>query len=110
MPRRRSKERSATVSARIPLSQSREIERMALTRGLRKSAMTQALLDVGIRETKLRESLELVRKRKLSVWKAARMAGIDYRTMLASLRTNNIPFPLSERELELELSELARNS
>jgi hypothetical protein len=37
------------------------------------------------------------------------MAGTDYRTMLAALRTHNVPFPLSERELQRELDELTRN-
>jgi predicted HTH domain antitoxin len=57
--------------------------------------MVRALLDLGIRETKLEEAIDLVRERKASVWRAARTAGIDYRTMLAALRTANVPFPLS---------------
>ena len=58
------------------------------------------------RETILKEILDLVRERKVSLWRAARMAGMDYRTMLATLRTHNAPFPLSERELQRELDEL----
>jgi hypothetical protein len=96
-------EKVVAVSMRIPRSQLREVERMALTRGLNRSTMVRALLDLGIKETKLKEGLDLVRERKASVWRAARTAGIDYRTMLAALRTNNVPFPLSERELEREL-------
>jgi predicted HTH domain antitoxin len=97
----------ARMSARIPRSQLQEVERLALTRGLGKSAMVRELVDVGMREMRLKESLDLVRERKVSVWTAARMAGIDYRTMLTALRTNNVPFPLSERELERELRELS---
>jgi len=102
-------ERIVTVSARIPRSQLREVERLALTRGLDKSSVVRALLDVGIRETKLKEALDLVREQKISVWRAARMAGTDYRTMLAALRTHNVPFPLSARELKRELDELTSN-
>ena len=101
------RERMARISARIPRSQLQEVERLALTRGLGKSAMVRELVDVGMREMRLKESLDLVRERKVSVWTAARMAGIDYRTMLTALRTNNVPFPLSERELERELRELS---
>jgi predicted HTH domain antitoxin len=97
----------ARISARIPRSQLQEVERLALTRGLGKSAMVRELVDVGMREMRLKESLDLVRERKVSVWTAARIAGIDYRTMLTALRTNNVPFPLSERELERELRELS---
>jgi predicted HTH domain antitoxin len=57
----------------------------------------------------MKEALELIRKRKISVWRAARMTGTDYRTMLAALRTHNVHFPLSEKELERELDELTSN-
>ena len=57
----------------------------------------------------MKEALELVRERKISVWRAARLTGTDYRTMLAVLRTYNVLFPLSERELERELDELTRD-
>jgi predicted HTH domain antitoxin len=102
-------ERIVTVSARIPRSQLREVEKLAATRGLDKSTVVRSLLDLGIKETKLKEALDLVRERKVSVWRAARMAGMDYRTLLVALRTHNIPFPLSEKELERELDELTRN-
>ncbi len=102
-------ERIVTVSARIPRSQLREVERLAHTRGLDKSTVVRSLLDLGIKETKMKEALDLIRERKVSVWRAARMAGIDYRTMLAALRTHNVPFPLSEKELERELDELTHN-
>src|SRR6266581_2196823 len=102
-------ERIVTVSARISRSQLREVEKLAATRGLDKSTVVRSLLDLGIKETKLKEALDLVRERKVSVWRAARMAGTDYRTLLAALRTHNVPFPLSEKELERELDELTHN-
>src|SRR2546421_12861936 len=87
-------ERIVTVSARIPRSQLREVERLALTRGLDKSSVVRALLDVGIRETKLKEALDLVREQKISVWRAARMAGSDHRSRVGTLRTQHVPLPL----------------
>lgn len=41
--------------------------------------MIRRLLELGIREEKLQLALDLVRERRVSVWKAAEMAGIDYR-------------------------------
>jgi len=102
-------EKVVTVSARIPRSQLREVERLADARGVDRSSVVRTLLDLGIRETKLREALDLVRERKVSVWRAARMVGIDYRDMLAALKTHNVPFPLSDKELERELRELTSN-
>src|SRR5438128_11405101 len=102
-------ERIVTVSARIPRSQLREVERLAQTRGLDKSSVVRSLLDLGIKETKLKEALDLVRERKVSVWRAARMAGTDYRTMLAALKTHNVQCPLSERQLQTGLDQCNRN-
>jgi len=61
---------------------------------------------VGIREARLRRALDLVRDGKISVWKAAEVAGVTYREMLEKLRTRNVPFPLSEGELKRELEEI----
>lgn len=99
------RERDATVSARILKSQLEEIDRLAGACGLSRSGMIRKLLELGIREEKLRLALDLVRERRVSVWKAAEMAGIDYREMLRALRTRNVPFPLSSEDLELELAE-----
>ncbi len=98
-------ERVVTVSARITKSQLRELQRLAEARGVDRSSVVRTLLDMGIRETKLQEALGLVRERKATVWKAADIAGIDYRDMLASLKTHNVPFPLSRKDLELELAD-----
>src|SRR2546422_4600748 len=94
-----------TVSARIPRSQLREVERLALTRGLDKSSVVRALLDVGIRETKLKEALDLVREQKISVWRAARMAGNNYRKMVSAVRNYKVSFSPSTRELKPERGE-----
>lgn len=61
---------------------------------------------MGIREARLRRALDLVRDGKISVWKAAEVAGVTYREMLEKLRTRNVPFPLSEGELKRELEEI----
>lgn len=68
--------------------------------------MIRRLLELGTREEKLQLALDLVRERRVTVWKAAEMAGIDYREMLGALRTRNVPFPLSSEDLELELAEI----
>jgi predicted HTH domain antitoxin len=101
-------ERVVTVSARIPRSQLREVEKLAEARGMDKSSIVRALLDMGIREEKLRQALELIREGKATVWRASEIAGLDYREMLAALRTHNVPFPLSVQDMELELKEISR--
>ena len=58
-----------------------------------------------LQEQRLKEALELVRAKKMTVWKAAEVAGVTYREMLAFLRTHNITFPRSEDELRREVDE-----
>jgi predicted HTH domain antitoxin len=64
------------------------------------------LLNKTIRKEKLEETLGLVRSRKVTVWRAAEIAGVTYREMLDTLRTHNIPFPLSGEELKREIEEI----
>lgn len=101
-------ERVVTVSARIPRSQLREVEKLAEARQVDRSSIVRTLLELGIREEKLRRALELVREGRVTVWKASEIAGLDYREMLSALRMHNVPFPLSAKELELELREHTR--
>ena len=61
---------------------------------------------VTLQEQKLREALELMRAKKMTVWKAAEVAGVTYREMLAFLRAHSITFPLSEDELRREVDEV----
>jgi len=61
---------------------------------------------VTLQEQKFKEALELVRAKRMTVWKAAEVAGVTYREMLAFLRTHNITFLLSEDELRREVDEV----
>ena len=47
----------------------------------------------------------MIRLKKWTVWKAADYCGLTYREFLPYLREENVPFPLSVKELELELNE-----
>ena len=96
-----------TISARIDREIAEEIERIMRRKGADRSTVIRELLRIGIQEFKLREALELVRERKVSVWKAAEIAGLTYREMLMKLREHNVPFPLTEGELARELEEIS---
>lgn len=99
-------EKHVTVSARIRGSQVEEVERLAARRGADKSAILRELIATGLREQRLSDALELVRARKITVWRAAEVADITYREMLAHLKAHNITFPLSEEELKREAEEI----
>ncbi len=95
-----------TVSVRLPRSLVREIDRLAEDRGVDRSAIVRELLLIAIKEARIKRALDLIRERKVSVWKAAEIAGVTYREMLELLKRYNVPFPLSPEELLKELEEI----
>ncbi|MBS7644201.1 UPF0175 family protein [Candidatus Bathyarchaeota archaeon] len=99
-------EEQVTISARIQKSQAEEIERLAASRGIDKSTIIRELLSTALHDQKLKEALALVRAKKVTIWKAAEIAGVTYREMLEFLKTHNVTFPLSEEELKRELEEI----
>ena len=92
-----------TISARIDEELIKEIDEIVKERGTDRSAVIRELLYIGLKEYKLKKALELVRERKVTVWKAAEIAGITYREMLEKLREHNVPFPITAEELAREI-------
>jgi len=103
-------EELTTVSARIQKSQAEEIERLASKRGTDKSAIIRELLAAAIQNKRIEDALNQVQAKKITVWKAAEIAGVTYREMLELLKSHNIPFPLSEQELRREIEEITGES
>ncbi len=97
----------ATISARIPKSQAEELNRLAAKKGIDRSAVVRELLASGLQEQRTKDALELLRLRKISVWKAAEISGLTYREVLDLIRAANIPFPLSSDEMRREIKVLA---
>jgi predicted HTH domain antitoxin len=95
-----------TISARIRKAQAEEVDQLATKRGVDRSVIVRELLDEAIQKEKVKEALELVRAKKITVWRAAEVAGVTYREMLDRLRSHNIPFPLSGEELKREVEEI----
>ncbi|MFP3946771.1 MAG: UPF0175 family protein [Archaeoglobaceae archaeon] len=95
-----------TISARIDREIAEEIERIMQKKGIDRSAAVRELLRIGIREFRLKEALELVSERKITVWKAAEIAGLTYREMLDELREHNIAFPVAREEIAREFEEI----
>ena len=103
-------EELTTVSARIQKSQAEEIQRLASKRGTDKSAIIRELLATAIQNKKIEEAINQVQTKKITVWRAAEIAGVTYREMLELLKTHNVPFPLSEEELRREIEEITTTS
>lgn len=94
-----------TSSFRLEEKQEQEIEAYANRNKIDKSAAARKIIEIGIHHVKRQESLENVRLRKWTIWKAASYCGESYRSFLELLRVENIPFPISVEEVESEFHE-----
>lgn len=94
-----------TVSSRVEREIVEELEKISKKRGVDRSVVIREMLREGVREFKLREALELLRERKITVWRAAEIAGVTYREILDGLRRYNIPFPVTLEEIKREIKE-----
>lgn len=95
-----------TISARIEKEILEDIEKIVQKMEVDRSVAIRNLLKIGIQEYKIKEALNLIRERKISIWKAAEIAGLSYREIINKLREQNVPFPLSREELLNEFNEI----
>jgi predicted HTH domain antitoxin len=92
-----------TISVRVPRDQIGEIDALAEERGVDRSIQIRELIAIALSEIRIRTALDQLRDGKVSVWRAAKLAGVTYREMLTAMREHNVPFPLSEDELRREI-------
>ena len=101
-------EELVTISVRVRRDQAEEIDALAEERGVDRSSKMRELLAIALSEARLRTALDQLREGRVSVWRAAKLAGVTYREMLNAMREHNVPFPLSEDELRREIDETLR--
>ncbi len=94
-----------TLSVRIDEKEDKELDSIAKKMRTDKSNIARRAIALGIKEMKRKEALEQIRTRNWTIWKAAEYCGESYRSFLHLLREENVPFPLSTEELELEIDE-----
>ncbi len=92
-----------TTSVRLPEEIIEEIERISKEEGVDKGTLLRKLVTESLKEYKIKKALELYREGKISLWKAAEIAGITYREALEELRMRNIPFRYDVEDLRADV-------
>ncbi|WP_456328372.1 UPF0175 family protein [Archaeoglobus sp.] len=92
-----------TTSVRLPKEVVEEIEKLSKEEGIDKGTLIRKLIEESLREYKIKKALELYREGRVSLWKAAEIAGITYREALEELRKRNIPFRYGLEDLEIDI-------
>ena len=95
----------STTSIRLNKDQEEEIEEYASREKVDKSTAIRKLVELGLKEAKMQESLENVRKKKWTIWKSASYCDESFRSFLSIMKNNNIPFPITLDELKSEFNE-----
>lgn len=91
-----------TTSVRLPREMIEEIERISKEEGVDKGTLLRKLLAESLKEYRIKKALDLYRDGKISLWKAAEVAGITYREALEELRRRNIPFKYDVADLRTD--------
>ena len=98
------KEKLTTI--RLDLDTDKDLEMLAKLKDTDKSKLIRDLIVLGIKEKKIDESLKLYSKGKVSLWKAATLAGISLWEMMEIAAERKIPAQYGERELKEDLNAL----
>ena len=97
---------SKTVSLRLRKRSLSELDELAKLEDKDRSALVREILEVGVREKKIERSFRLYQAGKVSLWRAARLAGLSLWEMIEALSSKKIQIQYSEHDLEKDLKAL----
>ncbi|VVB85879.1 Uncharacterised protein [uncultured archaeon] len=92
-----------TISIRLPEQYIHDIEEACKQEVLDKGTMLRKLIGDALREYWIKKAFQSYAEGKVSLWKAARMAGITYRGALEELKKRNIPFRYEKEDLDADI-------
>lgn len=99
-----------TVTARLPRKTLKEIERLAEKEKVDRSELIRRLLDKALQERRIDEALQAYQEGKVTLWKAAEMAGLSLRAMMELTKEKKIPIPYTLEDLERDLKYVKRTT
>lgn len=94
------------MSLRLPLEIERDIEKFSEIRDIDKSKIIRELLVKGLKEAKVEYELQLYAQGKISLWKAARLAGCSLWQMIEYAKEKKVTAQYTEKELYEDLEAL----
>lgn len=92
-----------TVSVRLDRETLKEIEFLMKEYKTDKSEVIRRLLDRGLKQAKLEVVLDLLRRHKISIGRAAELVGVTIYEMIELCRKNEIHIGYTEEDLRRDL-------
>ena len=99
---------SERLSIVIPSEMNEEIEKLQKILKMDKSTIIRHLLSKSIHEVKIQTMLEEYKKGKLSLGKAAELAGVNLWEFIELCRKSQIKLDLTEEEAELGIQKVTK--
>lgn len=91
------------ISTRIPEDIEKELRWYAEKEKIGIAIAMRKILDIGLKEIKLEHALDLYAKGKVTLWKAASLAGISLWEILEVVRERKIPMRYTLEDVEDDL-------
>lgn len=99
-----------TLTTRAAEELVKKIEEMAKKEKVDKSTMIRRLLSDAVEEKNRKDSLKLYKEGKVSLWKAAKIAGTSLWEMIDLIMKEGIPLDYGAEELREDLEPLRRKT
>ena len=97
-------EHMKVVTVRVPDDVLEKIEEIAKKEGRERSEVIRELIRIGLRDKLIEEALRMYKEGKVSMWKAAKIAGLSLWELIEILKEKGIEIQYSIRDLEVDLS------
>ncbi len=94
---------TATIVTELPVKTLKEIEYWSEREGTEKSIFLTELIDEGLHEWKMHKALSMYKDHRVTLWKAAEIAGVSLSELLAELPKQKIIFQYDMAELNEDL-------
>ena len=98
------------VTARLPRDMLREVERLAQKEKVDRSELIRRLLDFALQQKRIDEAVRAYQEGKVTLWKAAEIAGISLRKMMELVRTKKITVSYTLDDLRRDIEYVRRKT
>jgi predicted HTH domain antitoxin len=92
------------MSTRLPPEMEKEIDWYAKKEQVGKTVALRKILDKGLKEVKLEHALDEYKKGRVTLWKAAEIAGVSLWEMIDVVKERKIPVPYALEDLKEDLA------
>jgi predicted HTH domain antitoxin len=97
-----------TIVGRITSEQKKLLEKIAKIGKVDRSKVLREVVDIGIRQKLIELSLESFRKNRISLAKAAELAGVSLWEMIEFIKEKKEPIHYTREDLEKDLEALGK--